>query len=156
MTGREVLAAIRPMESFAATVTRLAAVAHEAIRLEEGQAAAERRLATLQAQAVTAQAEITRLTTEADDLTTLLAAERDAARVATDAECAARVQTADAAVATREQAVASWAAQEREAKERFERTAAGLRTAEVELIERVNTLKDLAQRLARSAEAVLR
>lgn len=156
MTGREALTAIRPMEAFAATVTRFAEIAHEAIRLEEGQAAATRRLAELTASVTAGSAEVERLRFEARDLTATLAAERAAAEHETADLCAGRIAAADAEVRTRQQAVESWAAQERAARERFERTAAELRASELTLIERVNTLKDLAQRLARSAEAVLR
>lgn len=156
MTGRELAAAIRPLEAWATAIGRFSQLAQEAIRLEEGLAQGTARLTALEATLATTQADLARLHAEARDLTATLAAERAAAEHETAERCAARVAVADSAVADRQRAVGEWTSKLETARAEHERRMAGWAAEEAALRTHVDGLRELAQRMARAAEAVPR
>lgn len=156
MTGREVVAAVRPVETWARAVLRLAELGHEAIRLEEENAAATRLLGETAQALLTAQADLGRTQQAAATLAGTLETQRAAAVAATEAEQLAVIGAARAVVEAHERAAAEWAAKAQAAKAAHDATVAALRAEELALREHVDGLRDLARRMARAAEAVPR
>src|SRR5262245_288928 len=156
MTGREILAAVRPLEQWAGAITRLSKVAQEAIRLEEGFKAADQRLTEARAAVAQAKAELITLRDEHATLATRMAAEQKATLQAIHDEALVQRRQLTEELAQRKASVASIAEQERDARAAFERTKEQFKADEAVLRGKVADLRSLAERMARSAEAVLR
>ncbi len=156
MTGRELAAAVRPLEAGAKAILRLAELAHEAIRLEEGIASAQRRLTELTGSVTTSTAELARLQTEARTLAVRLDADRQASLAATETEQRAVIGAARAVVEAHERSATEWRDKAAAAKAAHDATVATLRAEETALRTHVAGLRDLARRMAQAAEAVPR
>lgn len=156
MKAREVRSAIVPLKGFAEDVLRYVKVADEAVRLEDDTQAITTRLADLHAQLDAGKKELARVKAEAATLTADLAAEREAARHAWQAEADERNASLATVLAHHQSQIAHWVAQEDEAKARFARTGQRLEQDEATVRARIQELRELAQRMARAGEAALR
>ena len=159
MTGRDLAAALRPLEAWADAVLRFKKIAEEAIRLESkltGIELAQTRLAEVQATVAVTEAHLRALQADAETVTATLAAEREAALAATQAEQAEIIRSART-VAERHQTTAEgWVAQTREAEAQHAARLMAMRATEAGLQAQIDGLRELAQRMATAAGAVLR
>lgn len=156
MTGRELAAALRPVEQHARAVLRFAEIADEAIRLEAGLGLATTKLAETTAALEAARAERARLEREARGLAGEIAAARAAAEQQTAERCAAMVAEAQATVKTAHLAARGWDAKAASEAEAHAARVAQWTAEATTLREHVDGLRSLAQRMAKAAEAVPR
>lgn len=152
MTGREVLAHIRPLEGFAETVRRFGEIAHEAIRLEEGLAATATKLDAERAALADVKAEKTRVAAEVAGLERRMAAERDAALAALAHETEERRGSIEATLAHLQGLVSHWEGQALAAQTAFEAKRATMVADEAAMESRLADLRAQAKRMLRAAE----
>jgi predicted nucleic acid-binding Zn-ribbon protein len=156
MTGREVAAAVRPLEITAKAILRFAELAHEAIRLEEGTTQATAALTATRQSLEDARVELAILQSEAKNLTATLAAERAASETETLDRCAGMVAEAEALAAKAKQQAEAWAEKSRSAAVAHDVRVAEYRTETSALQAHLDGLREQARTLAQKAGAVLR
>lgn len=159
MTGRELAAALRPLEVWAEGILRFRKIADEAIRMESkltGLELAQTRLAETQAKVVATQAALEALVEDAATLTARLAEERAAALAATEVEQAALVRAAQREIAKHQVSAEGWAAQTREAESQHAARMTAMATEAAEMQTRLDGLREQAQRMLTAAGQVLR
>ncbi len=156
MTGRELAAAVRPLEISAKAILRFAELAHESIRLEEGTAQVKTALAKKQSELQDARVELAILQAETKNLTATLAAERAASENETMNRCAGVVAEAEALAAKAKQQAESWIEKDRAAAQAHEARVASYRQETSALQEHLDGLREQARTLAQKAGAVLR
>ena len=156
MTGRDLQAAVRPLEQWATAISRFSQIAQEAIRLEAGLTLATAQLTETQAALATAKTEVAALRAEAATLTERLGIERQAALQTTHQEQSALVSAARETILRHQAAAEALAEKTRVAAAAHAARLAEWTAKEAAAAERVDILRDLAQRMARAAEAVPR
>ena len=157
MTGRELAAALRPLEEWAGAIGRFSQIAKEAIHLETkltGIALAQKELADTQAKVAAVKAHLADVQAEVAVASERLAEERAASLEATRREQAELVEAASAQVAQELARYAEWKTKTTHAETAHEARMAALRTEEAALQHHIEGLRDLARRYQQAAGAV--
>lgn len=159
MTGRELAAAVRPLEEWATAIARFSRIAQDAIQMEaklSGLGVAQRELADTKARIAAERDTLLALQEQAQRLQGQLDAQRAAALATTEREQAERIRAAQAEIAQARAQTAAQQAQTREAEAAHAARMAALRMEATALEGRIEELRDLARRMAAAAAAVPR